>query len=299
MPPCWRSPLSALTVLLSVTAVPAQADLLGPRERLARLVDGGSLVPPPSLPPLPSPSPLPSPPPLPSPSSFPSPAPDATPAPEQPPAGDPGDGAALGRRVLDALAGSSAVTVAAAVDVQGYDAIVRHDAAHALPPASTQKAFVATAALLALGTDTRFRTEAVAAARPVAGRLPGSVWLVASGDPYLTKPGLRAMARDVRAAGITTVAGDVRLDDSRFDQRRSADGWKSSYVPGQSGPLSALAVDRNTWRSDSSYLRDPALPAAVLFRDYLREEGSPSPAPCCATVDRSRRTCWRCACPDR
>ena len=191
---------------------------------------------------------------------------------------------ALRRRVEAALAGSTAVTVSAAVDVAGYDAVLRREAGHPLPPASTQKSYVGLSALVALGPAARFRTEVARTATPVAGRLHGHLWLVAGGDPYLTSAGLRALARDVRAAGITTVTGEVRLDDSRYDARRTAAGWKPSYMPRQSGPLSALALDRNRWRSDRAFLADPALPAAVRFRDFLRAEGVSV-----GTVRRERR----------
>lgn len=187
--------------------------------------------------------------------------------------GDPARAAALQRRVMAALAGSGARTVAVAVDVDGFGALVRRDSEHALPPASTQKSFTATAALLALGPDVRFRTEVASTVRPTAGRLPGSVWLVAGGDPYLTSSGLTELARSVRAAGVTSIAGDLRLDDSRYDSRRNAAGWARSYVPRFSGPLSALAVDGNTWRTDRTFLADPAFPAAVKFRDALRAAG--------------------------
>ena len=180
---------------------------------------------------------------------------------------------ALRRRLEAALGGSTAVTVSAAVDVEGYDKVLRREASHPLPPASTQKNYVGLSALIALGPDARLRTQVVRTATPVNGRLAGDLWLVAGGDPYLTMLGLRSLARDVRAAGITTVAGNVLLDDRRYDSRRTAAGWKPSYMPRQSGPLSALAVDRNRWRSDRAFLADPAMPAAVRFRDYLRAEG--------------------------
>ena len=127
--------------------------------------------------------------------------------------------------------------------------------------------------LLALGPDARLRTEVAATAAPVGGRLTSGLWLVAGGDPYLTSARTAALAADVRAAGITAVTGDLLLDDRRYDARRSAGGWKPSFVPGQSGPLSALALDRNTWRRDGAFLADPALPAAVRFRDQLRAAG--------------------------
>lgn len=187
--------------------------------------------------------------------------------------GDPAAGAALGRRVDEALAAAGATTIAAAVDVAGFDPVLRRDASRSLPPASTQKSYTGLSALVALGPTARFRTRVVTDRRPVLGRLRGSVWLVAGGDPYLTTADLRGLAAQVRAAGIRSVSGGVRVDDSRYDARRRAGGWKSSFVPGQSGPLSALALDRNTWRRDSAFLTDPAVPAAARFRDLLRAEG--------------------------
>ncbi len=252
-----RTALPAAAAVIGVLAGPASAVVLGPEEGLVRLLPVTEVAP----------------------------RPVALLAAAAPAPGDPAAGTALGRRVSDALSAAGVTTVAAAVDVEGYGAVLRRDAGHALPPASTQKSWTGLAALVALGPDTRFRTEVAATATPVAGRLAGSVWLVASGDPYLTSSGLRALARDVKAAGITTLAGDVRLDDSRYDARRNAAGWKGAYVPDESGPLSALALDRNLWRTDSAFLADPALPAAVRFRDYLRAEG----VAVTGTVRRERR----------
>ena len=172
-----------------------------------------------------------------------------------------------------ALGGSTARVVAAAVDVEGYGPLLRLAADRPLPPASTQKSFIGLSALLALGPDARYRTEAAAVGTPVDGQLAGPLWLVAGGDPYLSKASLRRLARSVRESGVTAVLGGVLLDDLRYDGRRTASGWKPSFMPGQSGPLSALAVDANRWRRDAAFLADPALPAAVLFRDYLVAEG--------------------------
>jgi len=180
---------------------------------------------------------------------------------------------ALRKRVQTALRGSSARLVSAAVDVEGYGPLLRLSADRPMPPASTQKNFVGLSALLALGADARYRTEVAAVAPSVGGEMPGALWLVAGGDPYLSKASLRRLARSVREAGITVVLGGVRLDDLRYDARRTAGGWKPVFMPGQSGPLSALAVDANRWRRDKAFLADPALPAAALFRDYLTAEG--------------------------
>lgn len=179
----------------------------------------------------------------------------------------------LAARVNAALSTGTARTVGAAVDVDGLGVVVRRDAAHALPPASTQKSFTAVAALMALPEGFRYTTEVATRAKPTAGRLPGSIWLVAGGDPYLTKSGVHALAQQIRAAGVRYVAADLLLDDSRYDNRRRAQGWKADYVPDEAGPLSAMSVNENQWRHDRAFLADPALPAAQLLRDYLKAEG--------------------------
>ena len=242
-----RTALAAAVVTLSVLAGPASAEVTaGSWKRIANVVQGTAVAPRTIT--------------LAAPQSDAAAATDA-------------ERDALRRKVESALGGSSAVTVSAAVDVEGYGEVLRRDAAHPLPPASTQKSYVALSALIALGPTARYRTEAAAVAVPVAGRLPGSIWLVAGGDPYLSATYLRGLAKKVRALGITSIAGDVKLDDLRYDQRRAVSGWKSSFMPAESGPLSALAVNRNRWRTDRTFLADPAFPNAVLFRDYLRSEG--------------------------
>ena len=181
--------------------------------------------------------------------------------------------AALGQRVLAALATSGATTIGVAVDVDGLGAVLRRSDTTALPPASTQKLFTTGAALAGLPADTRLRTTVVAVGTPVAGRQPGSLWLVGGGDPFLTGADLRGLARSVRRAHITVITGSLVLDDSRYDARSRAAGWKAEFVPGESGPLSALAVDRNTWRRDPAFVADPGLPALARFRGYLASYG--------------------------
>ena len=196
-----------------------------------------------------------------------------TPAPSPVPPLTKASADALGRSVGAALATSGARTIAASVEVDGYGGVYRRNSGVAVPPASTQKSFTGLSVLLALGPDARLRTEVARSGTLDAGHLVGHLWLVGGGDPYLSGAQLTALAAQVKAAGITSVAGDLLLDDSRYDARRSAAGWRPSFVPGQSGPLSALALDRNRWRGDRAFLADPALPAVVRFRGLLQAAG--------------------------
>jgi D-alanyl-D-alanine carboxypeptidase/D-alanyl-D-alanine-endopeptidase (penicillin-binding protein 4) len=157
-------------------------------------------------------------------------------------AGPPELGAALGR-ALRAPDVDARRTAAFAVDLRTGEVVFRSNAGRALAPASAEKLAVSLAALQLLGADYRFRTEVAGV-----GELIGPVWrgdlvLVGGGDPMLARSDLDALARDVAAWGVRRVTGSVLGDESRFDARRAAPGWKPWYVGLESRPLSALSVD--------------------------------------------------------
>lgn len=181
--------------------------------------------------------------------------------------------AAIRQRLAAELSRSGAGNRTAAVDIDGLDAVYRERPAAAAVPASTTKLYTTLAALQVAGPTSRLRTE-VRAARPRQGAVqPGDIYLVAGGDPFLTSAQLDLLARGIAGKGIRRVTGALVLDDSRYDRQVRGPGWKASYVPGESGPLSAFAVDRNAWRTDAPYLADPAMPNLARFRDLLAKRG--------------------------
>jgi D-alanyl-D-alanine carboxypeptidase/D-alanyl-D-alanine-endopeptidase (penicillin-binding protein 4) len=179
----------------------------------------------------------------------------------------------LRTRLHAAIAKSTATTVSVAVDVDGLGSVYRQGATAALPPASTEKLYTTFAALQALGPAARLRTELRATYAQRGPYLPGNLYVVAGGDPYLTAGQLDALAGKIRSAGIRRIEGSLVVDDLRYDAVRRAPGWKTSYVPDESGPLSALAVDGNRWRRDNAYLADPAIPTLDRFRRMLAQHG--------------------------
>jgi D-alanyl-D-alanine carboxypeptidase/D-alanyl-D-alanine-endopeptidase (penicillin-binding protein 4) len=181
--------------------------------------------------------------------------------------------AALRAKVEQALAGSTAGSIGVAVDVGGYGQVDRHGATTALPPASTEKLFTTLAALERLGTGYRQRTQLRSSALTVAGHLRGDLYLVGAGDPYFTSAHLNALAQAVYDSGIRAIDGHLVVDEDRYDRVRSGSGWKASWMPQESGPLSAMALDRNAWRADSAYLADPAPPVLGKLRAYLAKKG--------------------------
>jgi D-alanyl-D-alanine carboxypeptidase/D-alanyl-D-alanine-endopeptidase (penicillin-binding protein 4) len=182
-------------------------------------------------------------------------------------------GAGLSAQVDAALAGSSARTVGVRVEVSGLGVITSRSAFAAMAPASTQKSFVALTALNVLSPASRIRTSVRGPSVGSDGVVRGPLVLVGGGDPSLSSAHLGELAAQLRARGVRIITGGLLGDDSMFDQLRTAPGWKSSFLPGESGPLSALVVDRNEWRWDAAYLRDPLGGNLDRFRAVLAKAG--------------------------
>ena len=127
------------------------------------------------------------------------------------------------------------------------------------------------AVLTALGPATRIDTDVAASGTLDGTTLDGALVLVGRGDPSLSSADLAKLAVAVRATGIRRVTGGVMGDESLFDTRRTAPGWRPSFYINESPPLSALIVDRARYAGHVS--RDPALAAALLFRDALGKVG--------------------------
>lgn len=128
------------------------------------------------------------------------------------------------------------------------------------------------AALLRLGGDHRFVTEVRASSLvDPTGTLNGDLVVRASGDPSFSTTGVNTLADAVSRAGIKRVTGDLVIDESHFDSRRTNDGWKPSFTPGEVGSLSAFSVNGN--HQGGKALVDPALTNVALVRSALVKRG--------------------------
>jgi serine-type D-Ala-D-Ala carboxypeptidase/endopeptidase (penicillin-binding protein 4) len=162
-------------------------------------------------------------------------------------------------------------TGAVAVDLATGRPVYAHNLRLPLIPASNEKLTVTYACLLALGPSFRFSTDALGE-----GELDGSLWrgdivLKGYGDPMLSTLDLLKLASQLRSQGIRRVTGQIVGDESFFDSRRVAPGWRPWYFMNESAPLSALTVDRGRYRGRMT--RDPALAAAMSFRAALLRAG--------------------------
>jgi hypothetical protein len=133
-------------------------------------------------------------------------------------------------------------TAALAIDLRTGEVVFRSNPGLALAPASAEKLAVSFVGLRLLGPGYRFRTE-VAGAGELAGRTwRGDLLLVGGGDPTLARADLDALARAVAGWGVRRVTGSVLGDETHFDARRDAPGWKPGFLGLESRPLSALSV---------------------------------------------------------
>lgn len=181
---------------------------------------------------------------------------------------------ALTARLTRALAVPNvdpARTAALAVDLRTGAVVFERNAALPLVPASNQKLPVTYGALALLGPSYRFQTEVVGTGALVGDVWRGDIWLRGLGDPTLKSADLAALARDVAAWGIRRVDGAVIADESWFDAKRTAPGWRPRFLIHESAPLSALVVDRARYRGRTS--ANPALAAGSLLRRALEAAG--------------------------
>ena len=180
----------------------------------------------------------------------------------------------LARKLSRALAVphvSRAHTSALAVDLATGKQLYARNLHLPLIPASNEKLAVTYASLLALGPSFRFSTDVLGE-----GELDGTLWrgdvvLKGYGDPTLSTLDLLSLASQLRSQGIRRVTGHVIGDESFFDAKRMAPGWKSYFFLNESPALSALTVDRGRYKGRAT--RQPALAAALSFRAALLRGG--------------------------
>jgi serine-type D-Ala-D-Ala carboxypeptidase/endopeptidase (penicillin-binding protein 4) len=162
-------------------------------------------------------------------------------------------------------------TAALAVDLRTGAVVFERNAMLPLVPASNQKLPVAFGSLALLGPGYRFHTELVGTGSLVGDVWHGDLWLRGFGDPTLKTADLQLLAKEIAAWGIRRVDGAVIADESWFDAKRTAPGWRPGFYIFESPPLSALVVDRGRYRGRTS--ANPALAGGSLLRQALEEAG--------------------------
>lgn len=135
------------------------------------------------------------------------------------------------------------------------DTLFAENAGGSLNPASTLKLYTTALAFERLGTFHRFSTDVLRSGRVLGdGTLDGDLVIRGGGDPALSRrffdgdanAPMRALARQVAAAGIKRVRGDVVGDEGAFETKPVPDGWLSRYLHASyAARVSALSLNEN------------------------------------------------------
>jgi D-alanyl-D-alanine carboxypeptidase/D-alanyl-D-alanine-endopeptidase (penicillin-binding protein 4) len=153
-------------------------------------------------------------------------------------------------------------------------------------PASVEKLYTTSTALLRFGADSSLTTSVFGqGVRGPDGTWYGTLYLRGGGDPtfgsasfdaYAYGTGAtiqRLVARLLRSSGITAVNGRIVGDESYFDSRRGTAESGYHFDPYMEGSLSALAFNRGLTGGGSGLVTHPALFAAGQLVSALRAAG--------------------------
>ncbi|MEM7414111.1 MAG: D-alanyl-D-alanine carboxypeptidase/D-alanyl-D-alanine-endopeptidase [Gemmatimonadota bacterium] len=169
-----------------------------------------------------------------------------------------------------------------AIDAATGRTLYAHNERRRFIPASNQKVLVTATALSLLGPDYRFETTVRALGEQSGDVLDGDLVIEPSGDPSWSdrywadgKEVLAALADSVRAAGIRTVTGGIRIDATAWDSTTIGPTWEFEdlrYGYGATG--SVLAMDEGEVEVILRAGDRPGLPVDVAWSvggpDYVR-----------------------------
>jgi D-alanyl-D-alanine carboxypeptidase/D-alanyl-D-alanine-endopeptidase (penicillin-binding protein 4) len=183
-------------------------------------------------------------------------------------------GPAATARALDRQMSRAGVASGAyVVDLDSGQELYAHAPDVARMPASVNKLYTTSAALLVYGAEGQLTTEVLGTAEMVDGVVDGNLYLRGGGDPSFSLAEARGLARVLAGSGLTEVTGRVIGDESRFDGLRGgpASNFGTSYWV---GPLSGLPFNHGmTLGRRSRFQTDPARYAAERFDRELRRAG--------------------------
>ena len=133
------------------------------------------------------------------------------------------------------------------------DTLFAQSADDMMQPASTMKMYTSALALDHFGPDFSFHTPVLrdGTVGPD-GTLAGNLYLRGVGDPSLSsrfwhdEEPMDVLAKQIAAAGIKHIRGDIIGDATAFDDKLVPDGWKSSYLgAAYAARVSALSLNEN------------------------------------------------------
>jgi serine-type D-Ala-D-Ala carboxypeptidase/endopeptidase (penicillin-binding protein 4) len=173
------------------------------------------------------------------------------------------------------------------VDLDSGQTLYSKNAGGARLPASVQKLYTTSAALLRFGPNNTLTTSVLGVGQMHSGTFTGTLYLRGGGDPTFGSAAFdranyggagatvqRLVTDLVNATGIRALDGGIVADESRFDSLRGTPA--TGYAPANEveGELSALAFNRG-WANahGTAFVRHPALVAGQQFLAALKAGG--------------------------
>lgn len=158
-------------------------------------------------------------------------------------------------------------------------------------PASVEKVYTTSTALLRFGASTRLTTSVLGTGSQTGGTWNGTIYLKGGGDPtfgsqsfdhsaYGTGATMQQLvATLIRQTGIRSIRGRIVGDESYFDSYRGTPPYGFRAATDIEGELSALAYDRGLADPQgTAFQTRPALFAAQQFASALKAAGVTVPS---------------------
>lgn len=159
------------------------------------------------------------------------------------------------------------------------------NANHLFAPASVQKLFTVSAALINLTPNYHFQTRLLSAGKINHGVLQGNLIFQFNGDPSLKQDDIVNLIKQLQTLGIHRIAGSVIIDDTAFDHIPYPAGWLWSDLNSDfAAPLNTVVINRNKFglsfipahRIGEKPLLVPELPpGAATFINEMRTTNYP------------------------
>lgn len=117
-----------------------------------------------------------------------------------------------------------------------------------LIPASTNKLFTTSIALLSLGKNFEIKTEILTDDNNFEdGTIDGNIYLKGYGDPTFTSQNLFEMCKQIKEKNISSITGDIIVDDSYFEETVFRNEWiEEENISVPLPAISSMTIDRNT-----------------------------------------------------
>ncbi len=176
----------------------------------------------------------------------------------------------LQKKITAALAHVGNQTGALVTDLTTRETLYASRADVLRIPASVEKLYTTSTALIRFGPTARLSTTLLASGSiDASGVLTGNLILRGGGDPTLSGNEINTLAQAAATAGIKRIKGAVIGDESRFDPRRG--GPNSSWSPDGyiGGSLGGLVVDRGSSDYANPGLAGAKALAAALNRRHI------------------------------